>query len=326
MAGGPTTPTLVAAVAEAGGLGVLAGGYLAVDELAAQMAAVRTSSNLPFGVNLFLPGTPTADRAALAAYLAELEPEAAALGVTLGDARFDDDQTPAKLELLLADPPALVSFTFGCPDPDQVRSLQVVGVLVAVTVTSVAEARQAVAAGADLLVAQGTEAGGHRAGFVNGDDPGVGLDELLPALLGLDRPVVAAGAVMSAARTRELLEAGAVAVQCGTAFLRSVEAGTHPVHRAALAGPRCSDTVLTRAFSGRLARGLRNRFVDDHPDAPAAYPEIHHATRPLRARAAAVGDADRMALWAGTGFRQARDGAAGEIVEQLTGTLRPPSR
>jgi nitronate monooxygenase len=123
---------------------------------------------------------------------------------------------------------------------------------------------------------------------------------------------------MTAAQVRAVLAAGAVAAQCGTAFLRCTESGAHPLHKAALADPRYTETALTRAFSGRPARGLVNQFIRDHTDAPAAYPEINNATRPLRAAAAADGDTDRMSLWAGQGFRQALDGPAGEIVTMLS--------
>jgi nitronate monooxygenase len=122
---------------------------------------------------------------------------------------------------------------------------------------------------------------------------------------------------MSETQVRAVITAGAVAAQCGTAFLRCPESGAHPLHKAALADPRYTTTTLTRAFSGRPARGLVNQFVLDHPDPPAAYPEINNATRPLRAAAAARGDTDRMSLWAGQGFRAATERPAGEVVAML---------
>jgi nitronate monooxygenase len=122
---------------------------------------------------------------------------------------------------------------------------------------------------------------------------------------------------MTAAGAAAALAAGAIAVQCGTAFLRCPESGAHPVHKAALASGQFTGTAMTRAFSGRPARGLVNQFIRDHPDAPAAYPEINNATRPLRAAAARQGDADRMSLWAGTGFRQATERPAAEIIDLL---------
>ena len=151
----------------------------------------------------------------------------------------------------------------------------------------------------------------------------VALRQLLrdvAAVTGL--PLIAAGGIMSHPGVRAALAAGAVAVQCGTAFLRCPESGAHPLHKAALADPAFTATAVTRAFTGRPARGLVNRFMLDHPDAPAGYPEIHCATRPLRAAATATGDTGRMNLWAGVGFRAAAHRPAAEIVTLLTSGSR----
>jgi nitronate monooxygenase len=145
-------------------------------------------------------------------------------------------------------------------------------------------------------------------------------EAVIAAVTGL--PQIAAGGIMGPRQVDAVLAAGAVAAQCGTAFLRCPESGAHPVHKAALADPRYTATALTRAFSGRWARGLVNRFVLDHTDAPAAYPEINNATRPLRAAAAAKGDPERMSLWAGQGYRSATDRPAGEIIERLCARTR----
>ena len=136
---------------------------------------------------------------------------------------------------------------------------------------------------------------------------------------GLVTVAAAAGGIMSQLDVRAALAAGAVAVQCGTAFLRCPESGAHPLHKAALADPAFTATAVTRAFTGRPARGLVNRFMLDHPDAPAGYPEIHCATRPLRAAATGTGDTGRMNLWAGEGFRAATTRPAAEVVALLTG-------
>jgi nitronate monooxygenase len=319
MAGGPSTPGLALAATAAGALAVLPAGYLSPEALTDGLAAVRHGTDEAFGVNLFLPGRP-ADPAVVAAFVAELGPEAEIQGVGPGPARFDDDQWEAKLAVLLARPPALVSFTFGCPSTEVVGALRAAGCTVAVTVTRPDEARAAAGAGADALVVQGREAGAHQGTFRNdgGPPPSLGLLDLLGRVGAVtDLPLVAAGGVMNGAGTAAARAAGAVAVQCGTAFLRCPEAGTHPVHRAALARPGAV-TDFTRAFSGRWARGVRNRFMDAHRDAPAAYPELHNATRPLRAAAAARGDAGGMSLWAGTGLARAEARPAGEVVERLT--------
>ncbi|WP_420821589.1 nitronate monooxygenase [Pseudonocardia acidicola] len=314
MAGGGTTPELVAAVGAAGGFGFLAGGYLDADALAARIAALRALSDRPFGVNLFLPG-PRRDSGA-----AEYGERLVAAGLEPGEPRYDDDGYPGKLALLLAEPVPLVSFTFGCPDAATVRDLHAVGSEVVVTVTGPAEARQAAAAGADALVVQGMEAGAHRGLF--SDDPAdpAGGDALglLAALrlvaAAVELPLVAAGGIADGAGVAAVLAAGAVAAQLGTAFLVCPEAGTKPAHRAALSTPDGPRTGFTRAFTGRTARGIRNAFLDAHgAAAPAAYPQVHHITAPIRAH----GEPDRMALWAGQAYPLVRPLPAAELVALL---------
>ena len=317
MAGGPSTAALVIAAARAGALGFLAAGYKTSGAMAAEIAAVRAATSEPFGVNVFVPGTPYSDAAALARYLGSLGTAA-----DLGEATWDDDSFDGKVAALLADPPPAVSFTFGCPPAGLISALRDAGSIVAITVTSPGEAAVAAAAGAGALCVQGFEAGAHRGTFTNDDAPGrdYGLLWLIgevAAVTGL--PQVAAGGIMGPRQVRAVLAAGAVAAQCGTAFLRCPESGAHPVYKAALADPRYTATTLTRAFSGRPARGLVNRFIRDHADAPAAYPEINNATRPLRAAAAARGDTERMSLYAGQGYRSAAEQPAGEVIERLCG-------
>jgi nitronate monooxygenase len=317
MAGGPSNPGLVSAAAGAGALGFLAAGYKTADSMAAEIAAVRAATPQPFGVNVFVPGQPAADPVALARYLEALQ----AAGPT-GEASWDDDGYDAKVATLLADPPPVISFTFGCPAAGVISALQAAGAAVIVTVTTPGEAAQAARAGADGLCVQGYEAGAHRGTFGNDDAPGAdyGLLTLIGEVAAVTAaPLIAAGGIMDPRQVRAVLAAGAVAAQCGTAFLRCPESGAHPAYKAALADPRYTSTMLTRAFSGRPARGLVNRFIRDHPGAPAAYPEINNATRPLRAAAAAGGDTEGMSLWAGQGYRSATARPAAEIVERLAG-------
>ena len=320
MAGGPSNPALVAAAADAGAIGFLAGGYKTASAVAAEIAEVRAATNEPFGINLFVPGDPSSEPERVAAYAVSLAGDALAVGGTVGDPAWDDDGWDDKLAAVLAAAPPVVSFTFGCPAAEVVAEFRAAGTVVAVTVTSPAEAEAAAAAGADLLCAQGVEAGAHRGTFSNSDGPG--QDHGLLSLIGeISRvtglPQIAAGGIVSAAQVRAVREAGAIAAQCGTAFLRCPESGANPAYKAALASPRYTVTAITRAFSGRPARGLLNQFMLDHADAPAAYPEINNATRGLRAAAARAGDTERMSLWAGQGFRSATDGPAAEVIEML---------
>jgi nitronate monooxygenase len=322
MAGGPSTSDLVIAAAGAGALGFLAAGYKTPAAMAAEIAAVRAGATGPFGVNVFVPSAPSADAGAVAGYLGSLRASAEATGAPLGEATWDDDGFEEKMAALLADPPPVVSFTFGCPPPEMIAAVRQAGSVAAVTVTSPGEAAAAAAAGAGALCVQGYEAGAHRGSF--GGAGTTGRDYGLLALIGeiaavTGLPQIAAGGIMGPRQVDAVLAAGAVAAQCGTAFLRCPESGAHPVYKAALADPRYTTTALTRAFSGRWARGLVNQFMLRHTDAPAAYPQINNATRPLRAAAAARGDPEWMSLYAGQGFRAATGLPAGEIIERLCG-------
>ena len=319
MAGGPSTPALAAAVSEAGGLGFLAGGYKTADQVAAEVAAVRAATSAPFGVNLFLvePYEPDAD--AVDDYRRSLEPEAARLGVELGEPRWDDDQWQAKLDLVLDVRPDVVSFTFGCPSSDVLWRLAECGVLSMVTVTSVAEAREAAAREAASLSVQGPDAGGHRGSWDLDAEPNPTplLNLVSDVLAAVGRPVVAGGGVVAAADVSSVTGGGALAAQVGTAYLLADEAGTNPVHRAALNHPASAGTTLTRAYTGRWARGLANRFIAEHADAPAGYPHLHHLTAPLRAAAVAAGDTQVAHMWAGRRHTQARAAPAGDITQSL---------
>ncbi|MGZ4467074.1 MAG: NAD(P)H-dependent flavin oxidoreductase [Nocardioidaceae bacterium] len=319
MAGGVCTPELVAAVADAGGLGFLATGYLSGDRVREDLAAVRALTDRPFAVNLFVPGAPSDRRRARA------EAYAARLGAWLGDAglleppRFSDDAYDDKVAVALKARPALVSFAFGLPSVEVVEAFRDADVPVAVTVTTPAEARAAVDAGADVLVVQGWEAGAHRGTFDDED-----TDEQ-PGLLTLLRlvahetggtPMIAAGGIADGAGVAAVLAAGAEAAMLGTAFLRCPEAGTSPVHRAAVAAP--GGTTVTRAFTGRRARGIDNamlRAMHDH--APSAYPEVHFVTTRLRSEARSSADPEHLHLWAGQAHTLARELPAGDLTRTL---------
>jgi nitronate monooxygenase len=323
MAGGPSTPDLAAAVSGAGGLGFVAAGYLTPEALAEQLARTRTLTDRPFAVNVFAASGAPADPDAIRRYAEALRPLADRAGVALGEPRFDDDWFDAKLALLLDDPPAVVSFTFGCPSAETIARVQRAGSAVWVTVTGPEEAEQAVAAGADALVVQGAEAGGHRGTFADREDrPDYGLLALLALVRArVDVPLVATGGIATGRSVAAVLAAGAAAAQVGTAFMRSPEAGTSAPHREALA--TSGRTGLTRAFSGRLARGIVNRLQAEHtPTAPLAYPEVHHITAPLRAHGRKAGDADVINLWAGEAHELAEERPAAEIVARLAGEAR----
>lgn len=320
MAGGASTPELVAAVNGAGGLGFLAAGYKSAEAMVEQIQRTRALTSRDFGVNVFVPDRGSAvPEARVSAYRERIAPEAERLGVEPGPAEWRDDDYSAKLDALLATPVPVVSFTFGCPQARDIALLRGAGSAVVVTVTTVAEARAAVAAGADALCVQGAEAGGHQGSFVDDAERTVPMLDLLAQVrAAVDVPLVAAGGITGAEGVRAALHGGAMAAQLGTAFLRSPESGAHPTHKKALADDRFTETAVTRAFSGRRARGLVNRFLRTHDTAaPGAYPQVHFLTGPLRAAAAAAGDADTLHLWAGTGFRSAADAPAAAIVDAV---------
>ena len=316
MAGGPTTPALAAAVSEAGGLGFLAAGYKTAEALEAEIAAVRTATVRPFGVNLFYPTRDEVDEAAIAAYAESMRGEEERYDVSVGVPEWSDDGWEAKLAVVARERPDVVSFTFGCPEPETVASLRGLDIAVWQTVTSPAEAQVALAAGVEALVLQGGEAGGHQGSFRQHDDEPLSTLTLLQLVAATtDRPLVAAGGIATAAGIAAALRAGAAAAQIGTGLMLAAEAGTSEPHRQALRGQ--APTRLTRAFSGRRARGIVNRFMREHDaDAPAAYPEIHYLTAPLRARARGLGDTGGINLWAGQAHHLAVEAAAGEIIER----------
>jgi nitronate monooxygenase len=333
MAGGPTTPELVAAVGDAGGLGFLAGGYLTAPGLAAAIAEVWDASSRPFGVNLFVPeqantyavrsGALTgAERAAaVAAYRERLVPDAEKVGAEPGEARpGDDDEWERKVDLLVRERVAVVSFTFGLPGPAVIGALRRSGTETVATVTDLDEARAALEAGVDGLCVQGPDGGGHRGTLDPAKEPpDADLVDLVTAVRAeTEAPLVAAGGISTAEQAARVRAAGADAVQVGTALLLTPEAGTGLAYRRALGDSAYTGTAVTRAYSGRWARGLETDFLRRHDGhAPAAYPEVHHLTVPLRRASAKADRPDLLALWAGTGWRSARAVPAATVVAEL---------
>jgi nitronate monooxygenase len=322
LAGGPATVELALAVSEAGGLGFLAAGYRSAADVREQVGRFRAASERPLGVNLFTPPPERSDPQVYAGYVERLQREAGAVGVALGAPRFDDDEWHAKLAALAELAVPVVSFVFGCPPAAAIAQVRGSGASVWVTVTTPREARIAEAAGADALVVQGYEAGGHRSAFAVPDEPPYGLLALLQivgATAGV--PLVAAGGLATGRGVAAALVAGARAAQIGRAFLRCPEAGTSAVHRTALASS--APTAITRAFTGKPGRGIINRFMRDHDaEAPAAYPEIHHVTAPLRRAGRERGDPDVVNLWAGQAHELGSDAPAAQVARRLAEDAR----
>lgn len=341
MAGGPTTPELIAAVGEAGGLGMLGSGYLDAAGTRAEIARVRAVTDAPFGVNVFLVERDDSAAALASAggpravenYATAIEPVAEELGIALdASPDFTDFDQEATLAALVADPVDVVSFTFGIPGRDVVEALQEVGTAVVVTVAGVRDARRAVEAGADWLSVQSAQAGGHRSTTTIGERPdSVSTVDLVRSVRSElpDVPFVAAGGITTPQDVAAAVGAGADGVQLGTVLLRTREAGTNALYRDALADPRFTESRPTRSYTGRYARALVNGFVAEFDAvAPPAYPLLHVLTGPMRTAATASGDVEVPPLWAGSGWRAAdayADRPAADVVAELwdRGTTRP---
>lgn len=329
MAGGPSSTALARAVASTGALGFLGGGNKTAQQLTEDYRAVADAGSV--GVNLFVPDVantavdPLASQEQrterLVAFREKLLPFADRLGVevpSVEQAGADvSDDWDAKLDAANEWP--IVSFTFGLPTPDVFARLHDSGTQVGVTVTSVAEARNAVDHGADFLVVQGPEAGGHRSVHDPLAEPeNIPLLELLDAVSQVvDIPRVAAGGIVTPEHVHEVLSHGAAAAAIGTALLLSDEAGTNPIHRKMLQEDRSGVTQTTRVYSGRVSRSLVNEFMA--LQAPAIYPEVNALTVPIKRAAIAAMDPRSTHLFAGTGYLEARTGPAAEIVEWLAG-------
>ena len=324
MSGGPTNPAMVLAATHAGGLGMLAAGYKTVQAVESEIKQVR-AQGIPFGINVFAPNPLPVDPASYRAYAAIIQREAAQFGLTLPPEPIEDtDGFDEKIALLLDDPVPMVSFTFGIPPRHVISALQQANSVVVQTVTTAEEAIQARDAGADMLVVQAAVAGGH-SGTLSPRQPLrpvpiVDLVKQIGATAGL--PVLAAGGLATPGAIAEVIRAGAAAAIVGTVLLRATESGASATHQAALADPARTETVLTHAFTGRPARGLRNAFIDAHEaEAPFGYPAIHFLTSPLRKAAAAAGKPDYVHLWAGTGYRHATAEPASDILQRLASDL-----
>src|SRR5947209_3385958 len=323
MAGGFDTPELVAAVSNAGALGSTGAAYLTPAAIREHVDAIRARTQRPFSANLFAGGIESrdVDPTAMLALMAPLQ-ERFGLPppVAPGAWPYDFDE---QLDALVAADVRIISFTFGLPPDDRIARLRADGRVVIGTATTVAEALRCEAAGCSAVIAQGTEAGGHRGTFLGTFASGLtGLIALVPQIVDAVKiPVLAAGGIMDRRGVAAARALGASGVMCGTAFLDTVEAGTSAAHRRALAAARDDETVITRAFSGRPARGLANAFepaASARPDAILPYPQQNALTRPLRTAAAAANDPEYLSLWAGQATPLAtHDAHAADVVAEL---------
>lgn len=325
MAGGATTVELVAAVCEARALGFIGAAYLTPTQIAEVSGALRARTSRPFGINLFAPLPPPDEPRDPGAALERLAPFHAELGLPpptvpalAGDA-FSD-----QLAAALKSGASVFSFTFGILPASAIEAIKARGMFLIGTATTVEEAKQLVAAGVDAVVAQGSEAGAHRGTFAADFGAAmVGTMALVPQVAdAVAVPVVASGGIMDGRGIAAALALGASAAQMGTAFLTCDEAGVPEAHKEAILKAREHETRLTRAFSGRPARGIVNRFMTEVDrggagEAVLPYPLQNALTRPLRNAAAKQGRAEFLSLWAGQGVRLARRQSAADLIARL---------
>lgn len=323
MAGEVNTSALVAAVSEAGGLGSLGLAYSQPEAIRDMIRAVRALTAKPFAVNLFTPLADPEDPAKIAQARQALAPWRTRYGLpdTLPES-FAMPDFDRQVAVLTEEKPRVVSFTFGVPPDGCIAALKQAGIVTVGTATTVAEAEMLDKAGMDAIVAQGAEAGAHRGTFLAAiEDSLVGLMALVPAMVDRVRvPVIAAGGIMDGRGIAAALMLGAAGVQMGTAFLVSQESGANPAWKNAVLNARAEDTAITRAFSGRSARGIRNGFmadIDPRTEALPGFPTLNGLTRSIRARASKAGDPDAMSLWSGQAAPLARPMAAGDLIRRL---------
>jgi nitronate monooxygenase len=321
MAGGPSTAELVAAVSNAGGLGSLAAAYLSPGQIAADVRRIRSLTSLPFSINLFAGGYSSESAASPESMLAILRPIHEALDLPPPEVpALPEDPFPSQFEAVLAALPPVFSFTFGIPDRNAMARLRSRGIAVLGTATTLEEGRLLKDAGVDAIVAQGAEAGAHRGTFAGPfEDALIPVLDLVRGLAGV-APVIASGGIMDGCDMAQMMAHGASATQLGTAFLASSESGAAPAYKQAILAAASDTTVITRAFSGRPARGLINSFIaglDGRQEVILPYPLQNALTRQMRAAAAQRGDARFLSLWAGHGVSRARAMPAGELVKLL---------
>jgi len=320
---------LAIAVCNAGGLGSMPCAMLSAAVMRSELSAIAAATTSPFNVNFFCHTPPASDPRSEAAWRELLQPYYDEFGIDANAASGGAARRPFSHEaadVLSQFRPAVVSFHFGLPAPDLLQRVRAWGATVVSSATTVAEARWLEAHGADAIVAQGLEAGGHRGNFLSDDmSEQAGTMALVPQIAdAVGVPVIAAGGIADAAGVKAALALGAAAVQIGTAYLLCPEATTGPVHRALLASDAARHTALTNVFSGRPARGIVNRLMREigpmHPALPA-FPLAAAAVAPLRAGAEALGRGDFSPMWAGQNVSGCAAIPAAQLTRQLAAGL-----
>ncbi|MCM3718985.1 nitronate monooxygenase [Fictibacillus phosphorivorans] len=322
MAGGPTTPELVAAVSNAGALGTLGAGYMSPEDIRKVLSEIMTLTEKPFAVNLFLPQVYEKNEQQILSMQKQLNKYRQKLGLpevsTVPDIQNHFEQ---QLNVMIEAGVKVLSFTFNEPSADLVEKLHDHGITVIATATTVKEAKNLELRGVDMIVAQGSEAGGHRGTFLNGEEEAlIGTMALVPQIVdAVECPVIAAGGIMDGRGMMAALSLGASAVQLGTAFLTIKESGASEIHKSAILASKDTDTKVTSAFSGKSARGMKNEMMlslENTKNLPP-YPIQHMLTSDIRKEAARQGNKEFVSMWAGQASAMSKESTAKELINQL---------
>lgn len=332
MAGGITTPALVAAVSNAGGLGSLGAGYMPPEAMQKEISEVRSLTNRPFSVNLFIPERPDEVSGEVHRVNELMEPYRTELGIdTPDEVGSHAQESSEQLAVVIEERVPVFSFTFGILEADQISVLEEAGIVTIGTATTVREALALEKAGIDIITGQGAEAGGHRGTFL-GDfaEAGIGTFALVPQLAdALQAPVIASGGIADDRGLTAALALGAEAVQIGTAFLACEESGAHPEYKRAVLEAADDSTTVTRTFSGKPARAIRNRFLDEmegHREEIPPYPIQNAWTKDIRDASKEQSRPEFMSLWAGQAASLSRSAPAAEVVEGLVAGAKAAQR
>lgn len=333
MAGGITTSELVAAVSNAGGLGMIGAGYMTPLQLKEQIKEIRKLTSHSFGVNLFIPTEFHAKENEVKSANQFLNPFREKLNIppkelveipSITDTlkKFNE-----QIKVIIEEKVPICSFTFGLPSKTVIAELKQHHMVLMGTATSVQEAIAVEESGLDLVVVQGSEAGGHRGGFMNnGDERLIGLMSLIPQVVdSVKIPVIAAGGIMDGRGLMASICLGALAVQMGTAFLTCIESGAHPVHKDAILNASDDETVVTRSFSGKWARGLVNPFIEkmkEHENDLPEFPVQNSLTQDIRKASSSQNNKDFMSLWSGQSPRLAKNQSVANLIDSIISEVK----
>ncbi|CAN7399104.1 NAD(P)H-dependent flavin oxidoreductase [Rossellomorea sp. LjRoot5] len=323
MAGGVTTPALVASVSNSGGLGTIGAGYMSVTDLNESIKQVKKQTNLPFGVNCFIPEAPEYSEEQLNHMQKLLKPFKEELNLfNEGQFALKQIDLERQIETIIKERVPVCSFTFGIPPKEIMKELKKEGIKVIGTATTVEEALINQESGVDLIVAQGSEAGGHRGTFIGTyDESMIGTFSLIPQVVdAVGVPVIAAGGVMDGRGVIAALALGAKGVQMGTAFLTNKESGAKDIHKKAILHAEETNTIITSAFSGKPARGMANSFTNimkEYENQFLPYPVQNALTKEIRREAGNQHNSELMSLWSGQSPRLSRDVYVDELIDSL---------